>query len=167
MSNCKEKKIVSFHSFSSSINDLDNNQGTSVPQPVFNRAAERRADSKWLSEAFSSSALIIPFLGSKSLVKSGEPVLLPSKGFPTGEITKSAHIKQPIFLGLTETSNNPLFAVEVSGIWREHMSSELSPEGSEWVDLRSYASNLRSNDAGLLAYARGLVEWHTRNVCRF
>ncbi|KAI5076772.1 hypothetical protein GOP47_0008837 [Adiantum capillus-veneris] len=163
MSNCNKKRHVSFHSFSSSTNALDNNQGASVPQPAFNRAPERRADSIWLSEVFSTSALIIPFLGSKSLVKSGEPVLLPSKNLPKGERLKSACIKQPIFLGLRETSNEPLFAVEVSSVCREHLSSELWPEGCEWVDLRSYASELKSNDAGLLAYARGLVEWHMRN----
>ena len=37
-------------------------------------------------------------------------------------------------------------------------------EGTEWVDLRRYGSQLPIADAGLLAYARGMVEWHRRNV---
>lgn len=137
-------------------------QGT-LSQPVFNRAVDRRSDSSWLSEVFSTSALIIPLLGSKSLIKSGEPVLLPSRSFPTEQYSKSERVRKPIFLGLTDESGEPLFAVEVNGDSSVDSEAELWPEGSKWVDLRQYASELKIGDAGLLAYARGMVEWHTRN----
>lgn len=39
--------------------------------------------------------------------------------------------------------------------------------GSEWVDVRRFGPQLQASDAGLLAYARGMVEWQSRNVCLF
>jgi hypothetical protein len=36
--------------------------------------------------------------------------------------------------------------------------------GGEWVDVRRYGPQLQASDAGLLAYARGMVEWQSRNV---
>lgn len=38
-------------------------------------------------------------------------------------------------------------------------------DGGEWVDVRRYGPELQASDAGLLAYARGMVEWQSRNVC--
>lgn len=138
-------------------------EGTARPQPAFNRAVEKRSDSNWLSEVFSTSALIIPLLGNKNLIKYGEPVLLPSTSFPTNKVMEMGCLSKPIFLGLTETTNEPIFAVEVSGICSEGSKMPSWLEGTEWVDLRRYGSQLRIEDAGLLAYARGMVEWHTRN----
>jgi len=37
-------------------------------------------------------------------------------------------------------------------------------QGAEWVDLRRHGPELMASEAGLLAYARGMVEWQSRNV---
>lgn len=128
-------------------------------QPAFNRAVDRRTDSAWLSEVFLTSALVIPLLGSKNLIKDGVPVMVASTKF---QICKKGLLCKPIFLGYTDDVNKPLFAVEVSSF----CSSADVPVwmvGAEWVDLRRYGPQLKINDAGLLAYARGMVEWHTRH----
>lgn len=33
--------------------------------------------------------------------------------------------------------------------------------------MRRFGPQLQASDAGLLAYARGMVEWQSRNVCLF
>ncbi|KAH7421552.1 hypothetical protein KP509_13G063500 [Ceratopteris richardii] len=89
--------------------------------------------------------------------------MLPSKNFPTDHFLNSTCIWKPIFLGVRGETDEPLFAVDVTGVSSEYLNQNFWPEGSEWVDLRKYGSELSSADAGLLAYARGMVEWHTKN----
>lgn len=41
---------------------------------------------------------------------------------------------------------------------------EALDKGAEWVDVKKYGPSLSAYEAGLLAYARGMIEWHSRHV---
>ena len=122
-------------------------QAGAPPQPEFNRAVEKRLDSNWLSEVFETSALvrttcflwtlsmllvwsssgimflqIIPLLGTKNLVKCEEPVFLSSASFSTRKFTEMGCHSKPIFLGLAQDTNQPIFAVDISTISRYNVT---------------------------------------------
>eukprot|EP00249_Psilotum_nudum_P017212 c26213_g1_i1 orf=203-1858(+) len=148
--------------FATSQTDMD--QGIFFAQSGINRAVELRANTAWLSNAFSNSEnLVVPVLGNKNLVKAGHPVFVSSLTFKVS-VLKEDHLPcSPIFLGLKDAGNLPVFAVDVSSFCSACGDMPAWIGGGEWVDLRRYGPELQIADAGLLAYACGMVEWHSRN----
>ncbi|XP_002977571.2 uncharacterized protein LOC9656108 isoform X1 [Selaginella moellendorffii] len=113
------------------------------------RATELRLDSKFISQAYADpKALAVPVQGNKNFVKCDQALF-----FSPDKLDSDKRI----FLGLTIPDRLPVFAVDV-----KQSSSDWQTEG-QWVDLRRYGPELRASHAGLLAYARGMVEWNSRN----
>ncbi|CAI7924091.1 unnamed protein product, partial [Closterium sp. NIES-54] len=73
------------------------------------------------------------------------------------------------FLGLLMPSGQAAFAVAVDSAPSPSQDASAAPlpaytppEGAQWVSLRSQGPTLPAFDAGLLAYANGLMDWHSR-----
>ncbi|WP_142847873.1 NAD(+) diphosphatase [Telmatospirillum sp. J64-1] len=58
-----------------------------------------------------------------------------------------------VFLGMAE--GRPHFAVEIPG--------ETPPSWGEWTEVRMASSQVRADEAGILAQARALLAWHQRH----
>jgi len=124
------------------------------------RAAHLRRDDAWLSDAAANPASrILPVWRSRNLVVEGEtpaPVHLPPDIVPLAEVRTS------VFLGLS--AETAYFAIDVS-----HMDTPPLSEHGEFVDLRQVGPRMRAEDGGVLAYARAMLNWHSRhgfcNVC--
>lgn len=128
-----------------------------------NRAAEMRVDKTKLSEAFDSpEALVVPLVDAKNLVKGGKSVLVEASAL---RLTNADHESAgfPVFLGLSNSTKAPVFAVNLEKVPSAGEERPAWEDGGEWIDLRRYGSQLQPSDAGLLAYARGMLEWQTRN----
>lgn len=119
------------------------------------RAGNLRKDEVWLAKQQNShQARIIPYWRNQNLVLSS------GISFQSITIEKSEHIflmaSEIIFLGLE--SERPIFAVDLSG-YEEDKVLELAGSG-EFHDLRKIATLLDHEEASLLAYGRGLMNWH-------
>lgn len=128
-----------------------------------NRAAEMRVDKAKLSDAFESpEALVVPLMEAKNLVKEGKPVLVAASALQLKD-ADHASAGYPVFLGLSNSTKAPVFAVNLEKQPSAGGERPAWEVGGEWVDVRRYGPQLQAPDAGLLAYARGMVEWQSRN----
>ncbi|XP_057859998.1 uncharacterized protein LOC131068759 isoform X1 [Cryptomeria japonica] len=126
------------------------------------RAPEYRTQLSWLLNAFSSpDSLVVPVMKNKNMVKNGQPLIVPIH--KTDIIKENLKLCDSIFLGLTRDENTPVFAIDVADVLSAEGSKPAWFEGVELVDLRKYGPNLKTSEAGLLAYARGMIEWHNKN----
>lgn len=126
------------------------------------RASEYRNQLSWLLKAFSSpNTLVVPVMKNKNMVKNGQPLILPIQN--TDIKKENLKFSDSIFLGLTRDENNPVFAIDAADVLSAEGSKPAWFEGVELVDLRKYGPNLKTSEAGLLAYARGMIEWHNQN----
>jgi NAD+ diphosphatase len=110
------------------------------------RAGARRTDARWVAEQLAdprSRAILVTDDGVA--VEDGRLARVP---------LAPAHRREPILLGL-EDGSGALFAVDASG--------QEPPPGTEAVGLRDAAALLSHADAGLVAQATGLVNWHRRH----
>ncbi|KAL2653314.1 hypothetical protein R1flu_021442 [Riccia fluitans] len=122
------------------------------------RATELRADTAWLASAFTrADTLVIPMLGAKNMVHSGKAVYISPSGIP------GIRYRDAVFLGVSETEKIPIFAVNVEELPSTDELKRVLDNGAEWVDVRKYGPRLSMFEAGLLAYARGMIEWHIRH----
>ena len=129
------------------------------------RAGLNRKVEAWLAfKKRDSRARIIAVWRNRSLIIDGDNgarAHMPSKE-DAPELLKAAD--DPVFLGLDD-DNNPHFGVDISHL-DEHDAIALAGEGASFVDLRSLGWMIPRDDAGLLAYARGLAYWHrTHRYC--
>ncbi|KAG6541224.1 hypothetical protein Mapa_017385 [Marchantia paleacea] len=121
------------------------------------RATELRTDSAWLASAFSrTDALVVPMIGMKNMVHSGKAVYISPSSLP------GIGHGDAIFLGLSE-DKSPIFVVNVEKLSSTDEVKQALDKGAEWVDVKKYGPSLSAYEAGLLAYARGMVEWHSRH----
>ncbi|KAJ7517132.1 hypothetical protein O6H91_21G011500 [Diphasiastrum complanatum] len=128
------------------------------------RAIEKRTNEEWLFHAFNNpEALLVPVLESKSLIHAGKPALVSTTILSKDAIYQHERDMQPIFLGLKAGTAAPIFTVDVKKFSSTDWALHVLQEGMEWVDLRKYGPELEPPDAGLLAYACGMVHWHSRN----
>ncbi|CAI5503869.1 unnamed protein product [Closterium sp. Naga37s-1] len=74
------------------------------------------------------------------------------------------------FLGLLMPSGHAAFAVAIDSAASPPQDASAAPlpaytppEGAQWVSLRTQGPTLPAFDAGLLAYANGLMDWHSRH----
>ncbi len=119
------------------------------------RAAHRRADSIWLAERIGDPAsAFVPVWRSLNLIREGAQ---PEAGYLALPAAAEAG-RQIVFLGLVEARAH--FAVDLSH-WDD--PAPLLPEAHAFADLRSVGPVLSRRDGALLAYARGLVHWHSRH----
>lgn len=126
------------------------------------RAAEYRTQSSWLLNAFSSpDSLVVPVARNKNLVKDGQPLIIPVCKVDT--IRDHLQSCDPVFLGLTTNDDTPVFAIDVADFFSAGGTKPMWLEGTELVDLRRHGPNMKASEAGLLAYARGMIDWHSQN----
>ncbi|KAH9305062.1 hypothetical protein KI387_009466, partial [Taxus chinensis] len=104
---------------------------------------------------------VVPVARNRNMVKNGQPVIVPIH--KTDTTKENLQFCDSVFLGLTRNANTPVFAIDVADILSAEESKPAWLEGSELVDLRKYGPNLKTSEAGLLAYARGMIEWHNLN----
>lgn len=111
-------------------------------------------------------AQLVPLWHCQSLVTS------PSSNIaPQAVVLPHDHVlpedAQSIFLGLQD--NRPLFAIDVSSLDEQQrdtlaqqgIARDGTPLAGEFADLRTAGPTLPGADGSLLAYARGLMYWHS------
>jgi NAD+ diphosphatase len=115
------------------------------------RGGGRRADAAWIAALQESPGRrVIPLWRDECLVADGQPVVLPA--------TASPGALDLVFLGLE--ADGPVFAADLSELERE-AALELAG-ANDSADVRALIGTLSRADAGLLAYARGLLHWQRR-----
>jgi NAD+ diphosphatase len=114
---------------------------------TLDRAAHRREDAAWLASALADPASrFVVFHQGKTLVdglaeRAPRAVLVPK---PAVETTF-------VFLGLQDGA--PIFAAELAA----------PPPEASLTDLRGITGNLPADDATILATARAMLHWHSKN----
>jgi len=123
---------------------------------AIDRAAHRRSDADWIEAQFHhSEARILPVWRNESLIQAVEP---PAASLVSSSSVLASMEKETIvaFLGLFEAI--PYFAVDVSHLDDPVGFAEAAK--ARFADLRELGPLLCPEEAGILAYARGLVYWH-------
>ena len=129
------------------------------------RAGINRKDEAWIAfKKRDSLARIVAVWRNCNLIIddiNGPRALLPRRE-DAPKLAKAAD--NMVFLGL-DNDNVPVFSVDISHL-DEHDAVALAGEGGSFVDLRQLGWMVPRDDAGLLAYARGLAYWHrTHGYC--
>jgi NAD+ diphosphatase len=120
--------------------------------------AERR-DPQWLAARLSDEATrFLPLWRLDPLVKTGEPRELAWARRALFEDLDA--VPEPFLLGLAEGVAH--FAVDLSSLEKPMEELGLGAE-ARFEDLRAVALSLASQDAGIAAHARSLVDWHARH----
>jgi NAD+ diphosphatase len=120
---------------------------------ALDRVAGRRSDPAWIGEQRARpDRRVIPLWRDSCLVRSGRPVGLAGNGL--GLADEAAD--ELVFLGLT-ADRAPVFAADLTGL---DQPGALERAGADDVaDLRSVVGSIGRQEAGLLAYARGVLYW--------
>jgi NAD+ diphosphatase len=139
------------------------------------RAGGRRADPAWMrAQLERPDRKVLPLWRDECLVAAGQPVVLSGDrasrlpgGQPatvprlSGSQPATAHgpaADELVFLGLS--ADGPLFALDLSELERE---AALDLTGADdCADVRTLIAAVSRDEAGLLAYARGLLHWQRR-----
>ena len=121
------------------------------------RRAERRRDPAWLAaRLLAPSARVVPVWKTRNFIRPGErPAAL---FLPPATIETS--VETAIFLG--ENGEAAYFALDVSMLAEEDLPRFADGVGN-FVDLRAVGAIIDRREGALLAYARGLVHWHSRH----
>jgi NAD+ diphosphatase len=127
-----------------------------VELPPFERAAHLRKQLDFLeAELHAPGSLIVPMWRAQNLIAGERGVLLELGRAP--ELVDQAG--ELVWLGkLGEAS---CFALDLSNL-PDPRAHALLAESGEFKELRGVAAMLPADQAALLAYARGLLFWHTR-----
>ena len=124
------------------------------------RASVKRDDTLWISVQLDNKATgIIPISESKVFCKSDrnqQPVFLSHQDFNNRSIDNESFI----FLGLVD--NIAYFAVHIDS-W-EFGSQLCEQKNGEFLDFRQVAPLLTYQDCALMALARFMTAWHSRNL---
>lgn len=119
---------------------------------AMDRASARRTDLAWIAEMQAQPEMrVIPLWHDHCLVRDGQPVLL-------AEGQASGLRADLVFLGITGEA--PVFAADLSGQDRQEMLEQCGADDT--ADVRSIIGAVSQAEAGVLAYARGIVHWQRR-----
>ncbi|WP_169543314.1 NAD(+) diphosphatase [Sneathiella aquimaris] len=122
----------------------------------FDRAAQHRADAKWMAEKQKQpSTRYLPLHNLKALINVPDGPSIDWRGYADVKefIEAGATL---IFLGIADFACH--FAIDVSDI-----ENPKQPPNSDWgkfIDVRSISAQLRPGEAGALAQARSMISWH-------
>jgi NAD+ diphosphatase len=127
------------------------------------RASVQRKDRNWLaSQLAKPTTKILPFWHARYLINQAVPQA-PRAIFLRRDSDQAPLLLEEaaeiVFLGLE--GDNPVFAVDLSDLDKAAVYG-LFPEGV-LVALREVGSLLVAQEAGLFAYACGILNWHRRN----
>ena len=130
--------------------------------PTLDRAGAQRRDDEWLAERLRREDTRFALVHQHRNLIELQPevrarLLNPSELAAFYARADIATSPQPFLLGLHE--DEACFGVDVSDY-----PHDLVPEGARFHDLRRHGSALPGTDAGLLAFARGLVHWQRRHA---
>lgn len=122
------------------------------------RAANLRRDEAWLAQqAGAAQSRFLPFWRLNVLTRAAEQAEL--RWLDAGVRDHLEDGAAPLLLGLRD--GIPHFAVDLSSL--TDPIAALGIEGADFTDARRIAADLPEGDAGILAQARALIEWHTRH----
>jgi len=130
-----------------------------------NRSSHLRNDIAWLDS-------IKKDLNTSYIVFSkGKPLIIPNQNPSNNSEIKFLNFNQisnlinnktyVVFLGLL--NNKAYFGVDLSYIENIKENSQLI-EGSKFIDVRSIAPNLSTENAGILAQTKSMIEWNSAYV---
>ena len=127
---------------------------------VLDRASHLRTDNAWLDAQYEADhTIVIPVWRSRNLIVQGpEPrgVML-----PTGQTRALIEMSSTtVMLGIRNDIAH--FAIDISGL-EPHEIGDLHAD-SEFVDLRTVGAVLDKTEAAILAYAKGIMHWHSRHM---
>ena len=128
-----------------------------IPAPRFDRASHMRKDLDFLeAQLREGQSVLVPVWRDMNLVAGDRAALLPLDDARAlldlgGEL---------VWLGKLDAAS--CFALDVSALPDPNTHPALLGTGAEFKDLRFAAAALRTDEAGLLAYARGIMHWHNR-----
>lgn len=116
---------------------------------ALDRASALRSDPAWLqAQRAGPDVRVIPLWNDRCLVSGGQPVLLAA----------DHSAAETVFLGLQ--AGTPVFAADLSELDR---ADALTLAGADdEADVRTLIGAIGRDEAGLLAYARGLLHWQRR-----
>jgi NAD+ diphosphatase len=127
-----------------------------APFPRFDRAAHLRKNLELLEAALrAEDAVLLPMFRELSLFENRQLALVPLAG--VGDLLDRAG--ELVWLGRLGTRG--CFALDVTPLGEPLRHPALTGRG-EFQDLRSIAATLPAEQAGLAAYARGILHWHAR-----
>jgi NAD+ diphosphatase len=117
------------------------------------RASGRRTDPRWVERLRTAAGTrVIPLWQDRCLVRDGAPVVLSAGA--AGEVFGAAG--DPVLLGLDGPS--AVFAADLSTLAQVDAAALVGADTAS--DVRGLVTNLTPDEAGVLAYARGILHWH-------
>lgn len=127
---------------------------------VLDRVSQLRTDDDWLNAQYAAEhTMVIPVWRSRSLIEQGaEPRGVMMSVTETRALMETA--TTTVLLGVRNDVAH--FAIDISPL-EAHEVNELRADG-EFVDLRSVGAVLDRTEASILAYAKGIMHWHSRHL---
>jgi NAD+ diphosphatase len=121
---------------------------------TLDRAADRRAAISWPAVLADDPATrLVPLWRDHCLVRDGAPL---SVSGAAAETLRHALLAEPVLLGLDD--GTAVFAVDLSDLPDNRAVALAGADGH--ADVRSLVPSIDRAQAGLVAYARGLLYWH-------
>ena len=120
--------------------------GPPLSRAYYDRAALRRSDEAWLTDAWQRAKIVVVSPGSSTPVSGGRVVLRDAADAPQGPRR---------FLGMAD--GDPYFAVTAEP------GDVSSSEPDAWQTLRDFGEQADELDADLVASAVALEQWHQRH----
>jgi NAD+ diphosphatase len=125
--------------------------------PAFDRAAHRRSDLDYLEAALGATdTLLLPTWRNLSFVRAERLALVPA-GDAAGLIDRADEL---VWLG--ELEGRGCFGLDLSSL-EDPLTVPALEQAGEFQDLRQVGAALPAADAGLAAYARGILHWHAHH----
>ncbi|MDF2366578.1 NAD(+) diphosphatase [Sneathiella sp.] len=125
----------------------------------FDRASHLRTDPNWIEQKLKDpSSRFLPMHQLKALISLTEGARIDWRGYSEVQEFVAAGAAL-IFLGITEDTCH--FAIDVSAI--ENPKRPANEDWGKFIDVRSVAPQLSSSEAGALAQARSMIDWHNRH----
>lgn len=122
------------------------------------RASNERREQEWVEAHLRSPASrFLPMWRNNALATTGDQTSL--LWLDSSVLKHAAERDKPVLLGIRDEVAH--FAVDLSPL--EEPLTALGLEGAEFADTRAAAARLDGGEAGILAHARSLVDWHKRH----
>ncbi|MFE1228251.1 NAD(+) diphosphatase [Streptomyces sp. NPDC059442] len=117
------------------------------------RAGDRRSDAAWVaSQASRPGTRVLPLWRDQCLTRGGTPVV--RRVADAAELLDQA--AEAVFLGLD--GDEAVFAADLSALGEDRARDLAGADAVQ--DVRQLVAGITAAEAGLLAYARGLLHWH-------